>query len=62
MPTELKSKMLWFVAGLAAMATVLSALLLKRHSPPLPPFVRPKEVPSDIEKVKKELRDRGLIK
>jgi hypothetical protein len=48
----------WALAGAALLFWVLS----RRHSSPNSSKVEPKKVPDDLEKVKKELRARGLLK
>ena len=61
MLAELKSKLLWMLGGMLAFAAIVLAFIARKPKPQPAPFVKPKEVPKDLKKVKDELKKRGLI-
>ncbi len=72
---NLKSKLLWMLAGAAAFGMAVLAFMSRRKNPVAVKHlekaareeakaeaIRPKEVPTEFDAVRKELQDRGLLR
>jgi hypothetical protein len=59
---ELKSRLIWLLAGFSAMAAVFVGFLLRKRSRPATIKVVPKVVPADENEMLKQARKEGIIK